>query len=148
MKRFFRVLLLITVIGIIYLSAQPGELSAYQSKFVRNFFNFPPKLLGVPFRKISHFLVFAVLGFFALLSMGKLTLNRFFLLLTGILFFAGLDEIHQSFIPKRIPDIRDVAIDFTGGYMGVAAAFILRKGFSRIIGRLGKPKRENIESSN
>lgn len=143
MKRFFRVLLLLTVIGIIYLSAQPGELSAYQSRYVMKFLNFPPKLLGVPFRKVSHFLVFAVLGFFALLSMGKLTLNRFFLLLMGILFFAGLDEVHQSFIPKRAPDIRDVAIDFTGGYMGVAIAFILRRGFGRIMGRLKKPSIED-----
>lgn len=132
MKWFFRMLLLITALTVIYLSAQPGEVTAERLRFIRGVFQIPSFVLGIPFRKVAHFVVFAVLGFFALLSMEKITLNRFFLLLMGIFIFAGMDEFHQSFIPKRIPDLRDVAIDFTGGYIGVAAAFILKTFWGKI----------------
>ncbi len=79
------------------------------------------------FDKFMHLIEFAVLGF--LLSLG------FFLLKTSFKrkfawvfcigsFLAGLDELHQFFVPSRTMDALDIAADIAGIIAGFFA-FIL-----------------------
>ena len=76
-------------------------------------------------RKLAHFCLFAVLGLlcFAAFSV-DLPLRRAFpaaLILGAIR--AILDEVHQSFVPGRSCEFRDMCIDFAGVLLG--AAFLL-----------------------
>ena len=53
----------------------------------------------------------------------------------GTLVLSGLwgvsDEIHQAFIPGRVPDINDLARDLIGSVIGLAAFYL----YSVILGR-------------
>lgn len=76
-------------------------------------------------RKLAHFCLFAVLGLlcFAAFSV-DLPLRRAFpaaLILGAIR--AILDEVHQSFVPGRSCEFRDMCIDFAGVLLG--AVFLL-----------------------
>ena len=57
----------------------------------------------------------------------------------GTLFLSGLwglsDEIHQAFIPGRVPDISDLAHDLIGSAAGLAAFYLSAAAFSRAKGR-------------
>ena len=76
-------------------------------------------------RKLAHFCIFALLGLlcFAAFSV-DLPLRRAFpaaLILGAIR--AILDEVHQSFVPGRSCEFRDMCIDFAGVLLG--AVFLL-----------------------
>ena len=76
-------------------------------------------------RKLAHFAVFAVLGFlcFAAFSVDLLP-RRAFPAALGLGAVRGvLDEVHQSFVPGRSCELRDMGIDFAGVLLG--AAFLL-----------------------
>lgn len=76
-------------------------------------------------RKLAHFVVFAVLGLltFAAFSM-DLPPRRAFPAALGLGAVCGvLDEVHQSFVPGRSCELRDMGIDFAGVFLG--AAFLL-----------------------
>ena len=76
-------------------------------------------------RKLAHFTIFAVLGFlcFAAFS-GDLPPRRAFPAALGLGGArAVLDEVHQSFVPGRSCELRDMGIDFVGVLVG--AAFLL-----------------------
>lgn len=81
--------------------------------------------------KIVHALTFA--GFGALLAwgLGRLLTGRpkaaaWAAILVGAA-GAGLDEIHQIFVPLRNADIGDVAADILGVLAAVGAAALLRR---------------------
>ena len=76
-------------------------------------------------RKLAHFTLFAVLGLltFAAFSM-DLPPRRAFPAALGLGGTrAVLDEVHQSFVPGRSCELRDMGIDFAGVFLG--AAFLL-----------------------
>lgn len=76
-------------------------------------------------RKLAHFCVFAVLGCltFAAFSV-DLPPGRAFPAATGLgVVRAVLDEAHQSFVPGRSCELRDIGIDAAGVFLG--AAFLL-----------------------
>jgi VanZ family protein len=71
-------------------------------------------------RKISHFLVFAILTF---LIFRVVRVERVFggrrgwqvvLAVAIAVIYAVLDEFHQSFVPGRVGDYADVLLDFAG----------------------------------
>lgn len=74
-------------------------------------------------RKFAHFSIYTALGFF--LSAGMFTFNIKKIYLRAVIGFAvGVlyavsDEIHQSFIPGRSGELRDVLIDSSGVLLGV-----------------------------
>ena len=78
-------------------------------------------------RKLAHFTLFAVLGFlcFAAFSV-DLPLRRAFpaALILGAA-RAVLDELHQSFVPGRSCELRDMGIDFAGVLLGAAFLFLI-----------------------
>lgn len=74
-------------------------------------------------RKAAHFSVYTALGFF--LSIGTFTFSIEKIYLRAAIGFAVgamyavCDEIHQSFIPGRSGELRDVLIDSSGVLLGV-----------------------------
>lgn len=78
-----------------------------------------------PVRKLAHFCLFAMLGSlcFAAFSV-DLPPRRAFPASLGLgAARAVLDEVHQSFVPGRSCELRDMGIDFAGVLLG--AAFLL-----------------------
>ncbi len=91
------------------------------------------------FDKVAHMSVY---GVFALLIFRSLTLTlrskNFMLvaLLTIIVVIAyGIsDEFHQSFVPTRNPEIKDVAADGIGALIAMTTVYIRRRYFRRLSG--------------
>ena len=86
-------------------------------------------------RKTAHFLVYTVLG---LLVSGALSVDLPIkrTLLAALIFgflYAVSDEIHQSFVPGRACQFRDVCIDTAGVLLGSGVFALLRflRGRSR-----------------
>lgn len=91
------------------------------------------KELGVPgfteffIRKLSHFLIYLLLAFFAT-RLSKLYVKRFFIV--GVIFsilYAASDEFHQSFTANRTPLVQDVVIDSIGALIGASLFLIINK---------------------
>ena len=76
-------------------------------------------------RKLAHFLIFAGLGFLSFAAFSAdLPPRKGFPAALGLgAARAVLDEVHQSFVPGRSCEFRDVCIDFAGVLLG--AAFLL-----------------------
>ena len=125
----FSVLAEILVLIIIFmLSAQNGEQSSSTSGFFTQLIallagcSIPESII----RTLAHFCDFAGLGF--------LTCNLIFAIkgslkpLHSILFafgYAITDEVHQIFVPERAFQLTDLAVDFGGIALGVAAFSII-----------------------
>lgn len=78
-------------------------------------------------RKLAHFLLYTVLGLLVLGAFSAGPLSRWALLETLGLggFLALLDEVHQSFVPGRSCELRDVAIDTSGVLLGALVLSLL-----------------------
>lgn len=80
-------------------------------------------------RKVAHFSEYAMLGILsgrAFSSSANAFIQRhwFQMALLLVVFFALLDEFHQSFVPGRTASIYDSAIDVAGG---LTALLIFRR---------------------
>ena len=69
-----------------------------------------PKLVVLSPDKLLHIAEYGILGFLAYKSFKRFSLK----IIIGLMFFACLDEIWQSFIPGRLPSILDVIADIIG----------------------------------
>ena len=82
-------------------------------------------------RKAAHlteYAVLAVLAFRALrLSLDVSTPRVIGLALALVIVVAALDELRQSFLATRTGSLGDVAINFTGGALGVALIVVLHR---------------------
>ncbi len=78
-------------------------------------------------RKSAHFSLFAMLGFLVSMSVGRRRL--FSLSSAGVMLFCFLyavsDEIHQSFVPGRSCEFRDMMIDTSGSLTGMLASMAI-----------------------
>lgn len=103
---------------VFHLSWTPAELSLYIER--SEFF----------VRKTAHFTEYALLGISWFLPIRahagkKLSLRACALISLGIsAAYAASDEFHQSFIPGRSPQVRDVLIDSTGALTGILLAIL------------------------
>lgn len=77
-------------------------------------------------RKVAHFAIFGSLGLWLWLLISRYRKN-FILPLAVIIsaLYACADELHQTFIPGRSGQIKDVLIDTAGAFTGALTAFIL-----------------------
>ena len=100
----------ITYMGLIYyLSSQQGvDISSLPENF----------------DKIAHVFIYMPLSFLLYISLRKSGLRNYVFVIAVI--FAGIygisDEIHQSIVPGRYPDINDVLADLIGAFSGSLAA--------------------------
>lgn len=116
---------------IFYFSHQPGSVSSELSSslllVLDEVLNFSSVYVDMTFihlilRKSAHFLVYLVLGILLLhtiyLFLKKLKVSSLIAVIFGFL-FALSDEFHQTFIPGRSGELRDVLIDTVGIFFGV-----------------------------
>lgn len=81
-------------------------------------------------RKLTHMAVYGVLG---ILSMSALLTHKMRSRLRPVLAFAicvcyaVFDEWHQTFVPGRSGELRDVCIDSFGAFLGIALVFFIWK---------------------
>jgi len=82
-------------------------------------------------RKAAHFTAYAILGifsFFTYITYIKIPFKYRLLLITATcLLYSISDEIHQTFIPGRSGEVRDVCIDFCGSLLSIALLYAITK---------------------
>jgi VanZ family protein len=92
-------------------------------------------------RKSAHLTEYAVLGLLAFralrLSLDVSALRLALMTLGLVLSVAGIDELRQATLDTRTGSVTDVAIDFTGGAIGVLAIVALHRWLG-----IGAPARE------
>ncbi|WP_323088991.1 VanZ family protein [Allobaculum sp. JKK-2023] len=79
-------------------------------------------------RKAAHFSVYLVMGILWYLFFDSLGFVAGKAVLGAVLFsllFAGIDEIHQSFVADRACQFRDVILDEIGAINGTCLAYLL-----------------------
>ena len=80
-------------------------------------------------RKLAHFTIYMVLGLVSYLALPRAwsVRKRVVLAITLCLVYAITDEFHQSFVPGRGPEIRDVFIDTIGSSVGMSIGCLIKK---------------------
>ena len=104
-RKFAIIFAILMATEIFIISSIPG------SKFITG---------GIDVSLIYHLMIFFLLNFFFILSIiGKRNVKVRYILLSIIfsVFYAVLDEIHQFFVPLRLPSVADVLIDTTGIFL-------------------------------
>ena len=127
-------LLVLAWMGLIFsFSAQPAEDSSQVSGQVVSFLEWVLRLdlsayHGV-IRKLAHVGAYFVLGAF-LTDMFSAYTKRRTIIIRGAfivaLLYAITDEVHQTFIPGRSGEVRDVLIDMIGATIGIGLMFYLK----------------------
>lgn len=92
--------------------------------------------------KLLHFLEYAALGFATGLNLDLFRRSRAAALAFGVI-WAGLDEVHQSFVPGRDCSIGDFLADCAGLAAGFALCILMarRTGRLRIVELMFRKKR-------
>ncbi|MBS3086361.1 VanZ family protein [Candidatus Pacearchaeota archaeon] len=101
-KRFSIIFMVLMAVEIFVISSIPGR-------------DFPA--VGIDPSLAYHLIVFFLFNFFLILSIiGKKNVKVKYLVLSIVfsIIYAVLDEIHQFFVPLRLPSVRDVLIDAAG----------------------------------
>lgn len=132
--RYLNWLLVICWMGVIfYLSHQPAASSRSLSEGVlSSLLNILPQeqgkeitLLHTLLRKSAHFIAYFILAillcraFFSTQMKRAAGISRFFFVWFICFLYAASDEIHQTFIPGRSGEFRDVIIDSLGSLLGL-----------------------------
>lgn len=95
-----------------------------------------PRSFGVT-DKEAHFIVFAVLGL--ALAYGRYRSPRrppHWLIVAAGLLYAVLDEVHQSFVPNRHPDVADFIADAAGVLLGYGVVVVVVAVFGAVVRRV------------
>ncbi|ENZ03739.1 VanZ family protein [Clostridium thermobutyricum] len=132
---FSWILLVIWMIFIFYMSAQPADISNSQSGFVIKLLQSIGidssgnniGLLTTIVRKGAHFSEYAILGLLSYNVMKNyFTKKRARIVAVLIVFFyACSDEFHQLFVSGRAGKITDVIIDTSGGIFSVLVIWMI-----------------------
>ena len=132
---FSWILLVIWMIFIFYMSAQPADISNSQSGFVIKLLQSIGidssgnniDLLTTIVRKSAHFSEYAILGLLSYNVMKNyFTKKRARIVAVLIVFFyACSDEFHQLFVSGRAGKITDVIIDTSGGIFSVLVIWMI-----------------------
>lgn len=90
----------------------------------------PSSISGEVFSIMGHFGAYFGLGvtLWWALGLGRFTTRARVLLAWGAAVLYGIsDEFHQSFVPNRTPDVRDVLVDAAGAIVGIAVAMLIAR---------------------
>lgn len=126
---FFTTILIMAFI--FFQSALPGDVSGAESSFIvdliTRILDTDPETASFVVRKLAHFTEYMILGIFLALDAvdiaGRREAGTNKLLLWFIPFIIGTlyavtDELHQSFVPGRSCEVRDMIIDCAGVAVG------------------------------
>ncbi len=147
------ILLIVLYIAIFHFSAEEGEdSSALSRKVTEMILDIYYRIIGgagdgggiaeaewdstleTIIRKMAHFGEYLCMGFLSYSVVALWYHPRWkgrFLVVLQLLVSAGLDELHQYFVPGRCAAFRDVMIDTAGGIVGIIFIVIIRKIISR-----------------
>lgn len=83
----------------------------------------------VRIRKVAHFTIYLVLGLVSYLALPRQwSVKKKMILVVSLCFmYAITDEFHQSFVPGRAPEVRDVLIDTLGSSVGMSIGCFMKK---------------------
>ena len=83
--------------------------------------------------KIVHLTCYGVLAYLTFPALSQTTggMRAAILVMLTISVFGALDEWHQQFIPGRTMDLYDWYADTLGGFLGLLAAIVIRRGSIR-----------------
>lgn len=130
------ILLILWIIIIFFMSHQPAEVSNQQSDLIIQIFNkigldlnsYLGSLATFIIRKTAHFT-----EYFILYILANNVLRYYFsdkrkriYILIFVLIYAISDEVHQYFVPGRAMALRDVLIDFSGGFTACLVEIIYK----------------------
>jgi VanZ family protein len=75
--------------------------------------------------KFLHIIEYSVLGFLMVKSLSRISRMPIIIIVTGSLFFAGIDEMLQTFTPGRYPSVYDFLADVLGIFLGLLLTIII-----------------------
>lgn len=125
------------MIVIFLLSNEPAVVSSGRSDLIVHAIstsfhaNLSQGIMTFLVRKSAHITAYFILGIliFNIVKDFRLKSKYIILISTGITFlYAVSDEFHQSFVPGRSCELRDIIIDTTAGIVGVCLFYLLCKG--------------------
>ena len=96
-------------------------------------------------RKLAHFSIYTVVGILLMSFISTYKLKEGIRIIVSLvigIIYAASDEIHQSFVPGRSPQITDVMIDTMGVLLGILLVMLCLNIFSKI-----KQRTKKIENS-
>lgn len=131
MKTLFKATLLVAWMAVIFwFSSEGHDASTARSDTVVNLlpggFGWPQDIATFLTRKAAHAFIYFVLGILTFNLVKEYVPFKKHAILISIVFvllYAVSDEFHQSFVPGRSAELRDVLIDTLAGTVGVAAFY-------------------------
>jgi VanZ family protein len=79
------------------------------------------------FGSLAHFVEYAVLGALVTFAVGLRWRRAPLFAIVFSALYAVSDELHQAFVPGRVPDPLDLAIDVAGAALGASVMWWLMK---------------------
>ena len=102
--------------------------------------------IEVCLRKAAHFLIFALLGGLWLFAADCFFKTKWWIKLAvsfaGSVFYAAFDEFHQTLVPGRSGEFRDVCIDAAGALLGIFAIWLFMKITTSLMRRKALKKKK------
>jgi VanZ family protein len=95
----------------------------------------PESISGEIFSVMGPFGAYLVLGITLWWALGHFTLSfrqRMMFAWAGAVLYGVTDEWHQSFVPGRSPDIRDIVTDALGAFVGLLVVSLLLRRFDGV----------------
>ena len=146
--RIISAILLIAMMVVIYIFSSQNDMES--SKTSGDFIEFLLSIFYPPFKNLSgagklefiaplqavirnaaHFSIYFVLGifsFFTFITYNGISLKLRLIIISMVcLLYSISDEIHQTFVPGRYGDIRDVCLDFCGSLLSIIILALILK---------------------
>ncbi len=129
-----KIALLVTWMLIIFLlSNEPSSVSSERSGAIVEVAktlgtSLPNDVLTFVTRKLAHIIAYFILGILMFLVVRAYTPKARKAVLLSVLFlclYAITDELHQTLVPGRSGEVRDVLIDTTAGALGAAGTYYI-----------------------
>ena len=143
------VLIIVWAVFVFGFSSQTGNESSGLSRKIAEIFFKTEEALAIAepiIRKLAHFSEYALGGVLMYLLIDTYNYSKktkFFLTLFLGIWYAAIDEIHQTFVPDRSGNIRDVFIDTLGFSFGIGLTLIYLKIKNKILSKKDKKVEEN-----
>ena len=122
-NRFLSLLMTFYItIAIFYVSSIPGSkisTSQIQISFLSEAYHF------------TAFFLFFFFLFYSIKGIKKTNAKHVFITLILSILYAISDELHQSFVPFRVPSLGDIFIDSLGTIVSLLVAIFISKKFNR-----------------
>lgn len=127
------VLIILWAVMVFGFSSQNGDESSGLSRMIAEIFFHTEEALEIAepiIRKIAHFSEYALGGIlmYLLVDTYEYSLKfKFFVTLFLGIWYASIDEIHQTFVPDRSGNVIDVCIDTAGFTVGILICIFILK---------------------